>query len=272
MFTETVTLFPQKPDVTLTAYISKVDDELTYNQRRKAMLIIPGGGYHFCSSREGEPIAHAYLALGFNTFVLEYSVAGKGDPTWPNPLIDASAAMKYIRDHAEDYHIDPNAVYIVGFSAGGHLAAALGTLWDDDEIEALLQMPKGYNKPSGMVLAYPVISGGVYAHRGSFDNILGAQKDSEEARAALSLETCVSEKTCPAFLWTTRPDTCVPVQNTLLFGKALADAGVPFEMHIYPNGGHGASLGNAIVGRGLTTIQSWVRDSVRWIESLQPKE
>ena len=262
-------LFEDKPNVTLTSYIAGTSSELAFNDKRKAILVIPGGAYWICSDIEAEPIAHTYLAAGFNAFVLRYSTIKTGSPVWPNPLIDASAAMKYIRDHAEEFHIDPNYVFVIGFSAGGHLAASLGTMWDNDEIEKLLDFEKGYNRPTGMILSYAVLSGLEYAHRPSFDHILGDKKGDEDARRALSIEYNVSEKTCPAFLWSTRPDKTVPVQNTLLVAKALADHGIPFEMHIYPEGGHGSSLGNAIVGNNLPGIASWTTDSIRWMNSIQ---
>ena len=266
---ETVQLFEEKPNVTLTSYIAGTSAEMPFNNTRKAILVIPGGGYGFCADREGEPIAQYYLAMGFNAFVLNYSIHTKEtEATWPAPLMDASAAMKYIRDHAEEFHIDPDYVFVVGFSAGGHLAAALGTLWSDDEIERALGFEKGYNRPTGMILSYPVISGGEYAHRGSFDNILSERKDDPEARAALSLENRVSADTVPAFIWSTRPDRTVPVQNSILFALALADHDIPFEMHIYPKGGHGASLGNAIVGSNLHSISGWIDDSIRWMNGI----
>ena len=177
----TINLIEGKPGVTLTAYVAGTSGELAFNEKRKAMLVIPGGAYAFCSDREADPIAHAYLAAGFNTFILRYSVYRTGNPVWPSPLVDASAAMKYIRDHAEELHIDPDFVFVIGFSAGGHLAASLGTLWDNDEIEKQLGFSKGYNRPTGMILAYAVLSGLEYAHRGSIDNILGEHKEEEAA-------------------------------------------------------------------------------------------
>ena len=271
MIHKTIHLFEDRPNVTLTTYVASVLDGVPYNNKRKAVLVIPGGGYYDCANREGEPMAHVYLAAGFNTFVLTYSTVTTGscDPTWPNPLMDASAAMKHIRDHAEEYHVDPDYIFVIGSSAGGHLACSLGTLWDNDEIEAKLGMEKGYNKPTGMILCYPVITGGEYAHRGSFDRILAEKKDDPEAIAALSLENRVSEKTVPTFIWTTAEDTCVPPQNTLFFIKALADQGIPFESHIYPKGGHGASINNEIVGCCRPAIADWVDASIRWMKSIK---
>ncbi len=272
MKVETIALTKDKPDVTLTAYIAGTSSEIPFNNKRKAILVIPGGGYNYCSDREGEPVALAYLSAGYNAFVLQYSVAGKCDSTWPAPLIDASSAMKYIRDHAEEFHINPDYVFVIGFSAGGHLAGSLGTLWDNDEVEAFLGIEKGYNRPTGMILSYPVISGLEYAHRGSFDNILRDRKDDEEARKALSLELQVSEKTVPAFIWTTAEDTCVPPQNSILFAEALADTDVPFEMHIYPRGSHGGSLATPVVGWRPSAITAWLADSLRWMASVEAKK
>ena len=135
---QTYQILENKPNVSLTAYIAGKSGEMPFNEKRKALLVIPGGGYHWCSDREGDPVALHFLAQGFNTFVLEYSTAHNADVTWPSPLVDASAAMKFIRDHAEDFCIDPKYVFAIGFSAGGHLAASLATLWDDDEIEKML--------------------------------------------------------------------------------------------------------------------------------------
>ena len=135
---ETFNLDAEKPYVTLTTYVAGTSKAMPFNEKRKAILIIPGGGYEFCSDREGEPIALSYVTAGFNAFVLTYSVTGHGSARWPIPLVDASSAMKFIRDHAEEFHIDPDYVFVVGFSAGGHLAASLGTIWDNDEVEAML--------------------------------------------------------------------------------------------------------------------------------------
>ncbi len=272
MKVETVQLVEDKPYVTLTSYIAGTSEELPFNNKRKAILIIPGGSYGRFSDRDGEPVALAYLAAGLNAFVLRYTVANVGDPAFPTPLLEASLAMKHIRDHAEDYHIDPDYVFVIGFSAGGHLAAMLGTLWDEYEIEKTLGMEKGYHKPTGMILSYPVISGLDYAHRRSFDNLLGNRRDDEEARRELSLECRSNEKTVPAFIWTTAADETVPAQNSILFAESLAKNGIPFELHIYPRGSHGASLSTAIVGYTRPEISAWLQASIRWLNSIQVKK
>ncbi len=262
---ERISLFPEKPHVTLTAHIAGTSGELPYNEKRKALLVLPGGGYYFCADCEADPIAHYFFAHGMNVFTLIYSTEAAGDPVFPNPLLEASAAMVYIREHAEEFHIDPEEVYVIGFSAGAHLAASLSTLWHLPVLRETLGFEEGMNRPTGVILSYPVISSSVDPHRDSYRRILGDKVNDNEARRALSLECQVDERTSPAFLWSTAADKGVKVQNTLVYAKALADAKVPFELHIYPEGEHGASLGNAIVGRTPSPLCAWKKDALRWL-------
>ena len=273
MITDTVTykipLLEDRPMAQLIAYVAGKSDEMKGNEKRKAILGIPGGAYWLQSDAEADPVAHFFLAEGYNAFILRYSVGRGVDSKWPMPLYEASAAMKYIRDHAEELCIDPDFVFAIGFSAVGHLTAALGSLWDNDEIEAKLGMKKGYNRPTGTILSYPVISGLEYGHRGSINNILKQERDDEEARRSVSLELHVSEKTAPCFLWATRTDDAVPVQNTLLYAEALANHNIPFEMHIYPEGPHGLSLGKKYVKCPYPEVSAWTKDAIRWVESMK---
>ena len=273
MITDTVTykipLLEDRPMAQLIAYVAGKSDEMKGNEKRKAILVIPGGAYWLQSDAEADPVAHFFLAEGYNAFILRYSVGRGVDSKWPMPLYEASAAMKCIRDHAEELCIDPDYVFAIGFSAGGHLTAALGSLWDNDEIEAKLGMKKGYNRPTGTILSYPVISGLEYGHRGSINNILKQERDDEEARRSVSLELHVSEKTAPCFLWATRTDDAVPVQNTLLYAEALANHNIPFEMHIYPEGPHGLSLGKKYVNCPYPEVSAWTKDAIRWVESMK---
>ncbi len=262
---QTISLFPDQPHVTLTVHIAGTSPELPFNEKRKALLVLPGGGYYFCSDCEADPIAHYFFAHGMNVFTLTYSTEVAGNPVFPQPLLEASAAMVYIRDHAEEFHIDPNEVYVIGFSAGAHLAASLSTLWHLPVLHETLGFEYGKNRPTGVILSYPVISRFADPHRASFNRILGKKKIDEDARRSLSLEYQVDERTSPAFLWSTAADEGVKVQNTLVYAKALADAHIPFELHIYPEGEHGASLGNAIVGRRPSPLSHWKKDALRWL-------
>ena len=259
--------------VSLVCYSAGTSKEIPFNEKRKAVLIIPGGGYSFCSDREAEPLAFSFLAKGFNAFVLFYSLKEKSK--WPAPLIDASLAVKFIKDNAEEFRIDPDYIFAIGFSAGGHLAGALGTMWHEKEIYDAIDMPYGYNKVRGVILAYPVIDAGRYAHRGSIDNITGmdhSENASEDTLDAVSIHKHVDGRTVPMFVWHTATDTTVPVQNSLLLCHALADNKIPFELRVYPEGGHGFSLATDVVCSGVRTedpyVAGWFEDSVRFIKKL----
>ena len=269
MKTEVINLWPEKSKATLTTYISNDEPELQIPPRA-ALLVCPGGGYEWLSDREAEPIAKTFFAAGLNAFVLRYSL--REDARFPQPLLDASLAMKHIRENASKYNIDPERVFVIGFSAGGHLAASLGTLWYKDYVYDNVPMPYGLNKPTGTILSYPVINGGKYAHRGSFDWLCGEGKNDPEVIDMYSIDKQVSEKTAPAFIWHTADDELVPVQNSLFLAQALSNAGVPYELHIYPSGVHGMALANEETWKGEPKLKNdymagWVRDAIHWIRS-----
>ncbi len=271
MITKRVFLNEDKENVYLDTYIA--DGIKGYDYKRKALLVIPGGGYeNVCSDREGEPIAMAFLPYGFQAFVLHYSVGRK--KVFPSQLIEASLAMKHIRDNAEQYRIDPDAVFVVGFSAGGHLAASLGTLWHMKEIYDAIDMPYGYNKPTGIMPIYPVItSDKSCGHMPSFYNLFGTDNPTEEQLEAASLENHVDHRTSPAFLMHTSIDKLVPVENSLRFATAMVKAGLKVELHIYPDGPHGIALGNPITYLNLDgyldkSVAKWVSAAAEWTERI----
>ncbi len=251
--------------VFLEAYIAdKVGDFV-----RNAILVIPGGAYRMvCSNREGEPIAMAFMPHGYNAFVLHYSA---GKKAFPAHLIQASMAMKHIKDNASEYNINPDRVFTVGFSAGGHLAASLGTMWDRKEIYDSVDMPYGYNKPTGMMLIYPVIS--AKYHLFSFERLFMDENVSEEKLEMCSIENCVNEKSSPAYILHTSNDEVVDVRNSLTLANAMAQKQIKFEMHIYPDGPHGVALGNEITKCGNEKwcnpcIADWVINAVKWADNL----
>ncbi len=239
---------------------------------RRAILVIPGGGYHnVCSDREGEPIAHAFMAEGFAAFVLSYSVA-RVRP-FPAQLIEASLAMAHIREHAEEYGIDPEAVFVTGFSAGGHLACSLGVLWHLDEIYQKTGIPFGINKPNGMILGYPVtiFEGG---HKGTHQNLWCTDEPSAEQIAISSLENHVDDKSVPLFIMHTSDDAVVPIKSALALASAYAEKGLPFELHVYPHAPHGAALANEITSYGNPLLENeaianWVRMAIYWAKHLK---
>ena len=229
-----------KSGVELTAYIQDIFPSDPSTARRPAVLVFPGGGYEFCSEREAEPLAMAYAAQGFQTFVLIYSIKENGH--YPLPQRDAFEAIAYIRKNAEAFRIDPKRVAVVGFSAGGHLAASTAVHWKTpDCIEG---KEPTLCRPDATVLVYPVITAGAYAWDGMLPNhVKGGDPN------VVSLETQVNDDTPPAFICHTAEDTCVPAMNSLLYASELAKRKIPFELHVYQQGWHGLSLANqAVIG------------------------
>ncbi len=259
MIYEKIPLDPQDEKVYLEVYAPEKMPGFV----RDALLVIPGGGYEMiCDDREGEPIALDFVQKGMASFVLHYSV-GEG-AKFPRPLIEASMAMKYIKDNASRYNISPDRVFATGFSAGGHLAASLGILWHRKEIYAAVDMPEGYNKPKGILPIYPVVSVNVDTHMSSFRHLAGNPNPAKEELLEYSLDMHVDEKSAPAFICHSATDETVSVQNALCLAWAYEKASMPFELHIFKEANHGMALANEITGYGDPT---WVNASnAKWTE------
>lgn len=264
---ETIRLLPFE-QATLTPICVVPTGDLVFPPRR-AVIVCPGGGYRALSAREAEPIAMQFLARGYQTFILRYTV-GEGAKDYA-PLKQIALAIKYVRDNAEKYCVDPQYVFTCGFSAGGHLAASAGVLWNSPALaEILADRPEGYCRPTGMILSYPVVTAGPLAHQGSVHNLCGTTEPTDAQRDLFSLEKHVDATTPPAFIWHTFTDKTVPVQNSLMLAAAMRDAGVPFELHIYPEGVHGLSLCNewTSIGKAANIVphaQGWIEQALCWL-------
>lgn len=258
----------------LYTYVMKESEELATSHKRPAVVICPGGAYRFKSDREAEIVAMRYLAAGVQAFVLQYSVAPS---RYPSALLELAASVAYVRSHAKEYFVDPEKIVIAGFSAGGHLCACLGNLWDEPLLETVLgkeyptEGAKKMWKPDGMILSYPVITMGEFTHEESRELLLGkdfTEKQVEET----SMEKRVSEKTVPAFLWHTQEDPSVPVENSLQFAVALRKYRVPFELHVFEKGDHGLSLCDDTVTNGMMEFPGgnslWVDLALKWLKRL----
>lgn len=273
MIYETIQLWDEHPEATLTTYVVSNTAELKLSPRR-TVVVCPGGGYHFLSDREAEPIVVQFLQAGFNVFLLRYSV----EPLAGGyaPLIEAAKAIKYVRENAVKYNTDPDKIFIAGFSAGGHLAASAGILWNIPEVRDAIgvtsgETPEGINRPNGMILSYPVITGGDKAHKRSIKNVAGHEELTEEDIRKFSLELHVDATTSPAFIWHTFTDSVVPIENSLMLASAMAEKKVPFELHVFPAGPHGLSLANEFTRSGHDTtinphVQCWVELAIRWVQ------
>lgn len=226
------------PAVTLTTYVHDASPELSNAKLRPAVLVFPGGGYQFCSDREGEPIALAYMAKGYNAFVLRYTV--KKDVE--TPLHDAETALETIMEKAGEWKVDKSRIAVIGFSAGGHLAAHLSVA--------------GRLRPAAAMLGYPCI----------------LDKKIEDIQLP-DLTGKVDATTPPCFIFSTSEDKVVPIANSLDFASALDKAKVPFELHIYQNGEHGLSLAAPLTANGGRNMvepafAGWFEDSIVWLRGL----
>lgn len=219
----------------LHCWIPRTPESVSPRRIRPTVLILPGGGYNHLSPREAEPIALRFLARGYAAFVLEYSVA----PTrYPAPLREAAMAMRYLREHAAEMEV--GRIAVIGFSAGGHLAGLMGTLYEEfPEIGTGAQL-----RPDALGLCYPVTTAWGKHHAGSFSCLTGEDAALTER---LSLDKLVRSGMPPVFLWHTRDDATVPVAGTLAMAQALEAAGVDFALHIYRQGTHGISTADAQV-------------------------
>ena len=229
-----------EPGVTLTTYLLDSSPDLCTARTRPAVLICPGGAYRFCSDREAEPVAMAYLAEGYNAFVLRYSVGEAA--LFPQPLQDAEEALELLRRNAEAWGLCADRIAVLGFSAGGHLAASLATM--------------GRVRPNALLLVYPCIH--------NVDCLPHPVPDTSAA---------VDASTPPTFLVSSFDDKTVPIANSLAFISACARAKIRCESHIFAEGTHGFSLGKALTANGRPELSrpelaAWPALSVRFLEDM----
>lgn len=238
----------------LTVYLRTPSEKMPVALVRPCVLVVPGGGYSHVSPREGDPVALQFAAAGYHAAVLTYTV-GDGARDF-RPLHQIAEAIGMLRAHAAEWHILPEQIAVCGFSAGGHLALS----------SAVLSLPEGalnQPRPNAVILGYPVVSAGQYAHRGSFVELTGSTDPANHQM--FSLETRVTAETPPVFVWATMEDETVPVENTLLLINALRKAQVPCEAHLFERGKHGTSISTAEVGSESAHRHHWVKLAIEWL-------
>lgn len=228
--------------------------------KRPAVVVVPGGAYAYTSRREGEPIANAFQGKGFQTFILWYACEPDG-VRYPEQLLELAAAMDYVRKNAKEFCVNPEEVFPVGFSAGGHLVGNLAV--EHQNVEQKIGQELAC-KPTAVGLCYPVISQ-IHGHQGSYDNLLNGYTDEAktELLKTLNLNEAVSEQTPPAFIWSTVEDSAVPTDNALRFAMAMDKFRIPYELHVYPLGWHGLSTADYEVNapnEQIKKVRRWVDD------------
>lgn len=225
------------------------------------VVICPGGGYqHHALEKEGTAVAEAFNANGITAFVLSYRVKPYEEKAI---LSDVGRAVKFVRYHAEEFGIDPEKIAVMGFSAGGHLAA-MKVVYNQLDTGSLDAIDKVSDKVDCGVLCYPVLTfRDPYAHRGSRTNFLGALADDEEARQKYSAELQVNSDTPPCFVWHCKVDKTVPYQNSEMFAGAMEQAGVECKLNLYLYGAHGLGLATT----NQSEVKDWFPDCVTWLKN-----
>ena len=223
-----------------------------------AIIVLPGGGYsHLSDIKEGSDVAKWLNSLGITAFVLKYRLGMRYHA--PTQEQDAARAVRIVRARASEWNVDPSRIGVLGFSAGGHLAATIGTHFDAGNAAATDPPDRVTSRPDVMILIYPVITMGQFAHAGSKKYLLGDDPSAESIKN-YSNELWVTKETPPTFLAHAVADPGVPVENTLLFAEALRKAGVPFEMHLYEKGPHGFGLAPSD-----PVLATWTKHCADWL-------
>ena len=245
---------PGHEDATLEGYILDCELSLGLETNRPAIVICPGGGYLYCSPREAEPVALRYAARGFHAFILRYSVGW--DAAGFAPLQEVSWVIGYLREHAEEWHIDPDKIATCGFSAGGHLALAAGV--------------KGENKPNAMILGYPAVTTPNHPMSNFMVKLLAGKKDVTDADCAeFSLENYITKDAPPVFMMATAEDGLSPF-GALLVANTYSKLGKTYELHMFQHGPHGYAMADETSADGSNQVLNasfaqWHQLSVDWL-------
>lgn len=297
MLSEVIKLYQDRKDVTLTTYILDDSKETRAGAPRPAVVICPGGAYLNCSDREAEPMAMKFLSMGYHAFVLRYSVYSKGgfdeidykkpfekkeECLYPAQIRELGMTMNMLRDNADKWHINKDQIAICGFSAGAHNCAMYSVYWNKPIVSDFVGVDAEKLRPNAMILGYPltdytfmkttmgddVIAKGLF----SMSNIafLGEADPDDDKLLEISPAKLVNDAVPPTFIWATANDELVPVQHSLLFASSLADAKIPYEMHIYEDGSHGLSAADQTSASAQREcrplIQPWVDTAFAWLQ------
>lgn len=288
MISETIRLYEERDDVTLTTYVLGDSYELLAGKKRPAVLICPGGAYLGCSDREAEPVALRFAAMGYHAFVLRYSTYTEGRMEFPDlskeltvkkhlmhptPMREIGKSILMIRERMEEWLVDVDKIALCGFSAGAHNVAMYATYWQEPVIFDYFKVKKEMLRPTVVILGYGLSD---YTWMKSYAKkpedqalfaasntaFLGDAEPEDSMLDEVSPAKHVTKDMPPAFLWATAADSLVPVQQTLLMAKAMADEEIPFELHVFEEGGHGLSLATQASATANSQID---QDAAKWV-------
>lgn len=291
MNVQTFKLYPDREDVTLTAYILDYSPVIQFSAKRPGVLICPGGGYEHCSDREAEPVALKFATMGYHAFVLRYSVQNengyavedgpviKPRLSHPAPVREIGMSFMILHEHAEEWRLDTEKIAICGFSAGGHNCAMYAAYWNTELVRGALGVPSSTLRPAAAILGYPLIDflllkedtdSGTWKDGLANISFAGTTNPSDELLEQLSPARHLTPDTPPCFIWATTEDRSVPVRHSLVMANACADADIPFELHIYEQGPHGLSLADNTTARSdhqiNPTAADWIVHAKEFLE------
>jgi len=251
-------LLPEKPNDAPTLTIYKPAKEKSVPT---AIVVCPGGGYGgLAIGHEGKEPAEFLNSIGITACVLKYRHA----PGYrhPVPMMDAQRAIRHVRFHARDLGVDSSKIGIWGFSAGGHLASTVSTHFQGEGLDATDPIDKVSSRPDFSILCYPVITlDPPHAHMGSRRNLLGNNPD-QALVTSLCNHLQVSKETPPTFLFHTKADKAVVLENSKLYQEACQKAGVPVELVVYDQGQHGVGLASKD-----PILSEWPKKLQKWMDS-----
>ena len=256
----------------LETYILNNSKEYNVNKKKPLVLVLPGGGYIFTSDREAEPIALKFNSVGFHSAVLWYTVGDKVKNVPRNALIEAAKAIKYIREHADEWCVDTDKIIVCGFSAGGNLALQIATKWNEEWLINELGTTKDMLKVNLAIPSYPAANANVFESddkgfaAGLVENpntanerIFGSTIPSEEEIYNFDVMNFIDDETPPMFIWHTYEDVLTDVTNALNLAVNLQKNKIPFELHIFEKGEHGLALADRTTARKKSHFNSHVK-------------